>query len=305
MGRNGLHAKGLLRTNLSGPDIAPAPAGGRPKRVESEPVDGHCGGTQRWAAHGPVAMTDAVLLSTVILLGIAPITGSFLGVLALRIPAGRTVLIDRSACDACGHVLGLLDLMPVVNWMVSRGRCRYCGERVSPFYPLIELAALAVVLWAWTVASGPELWAGSILGWLLMVLALINTRHFTVPNELVVALFSVGFAVAAITGPGAMVDSLAGAGIGFGCGLAMPAADARLDRKSALGSGEARLLAAAGAWVGWQGFPDVAVVALLAALAVAAVHARTRSSADRRLPVGACVCLATWLAWLYGPLILG
>ena len=304
MGRNGLHAKGLLRTNLSGPDIAPAPAGGLPKRVESEPVDGHCGGKQRLAAHEPVAMRDAVLLSTVILLGIAPITGSFLGVLALRIPAGRKVLIDRSTCDACGHVLGFLDLMPVVNWMVSRGRCRYCGERVSPFYPLIELAALAVVLWAWTVASGPELWAGSILGWLLMVLALINTRHFTVPDELVLPLITVGFAAAAITGTGAMVDSLAGAGIGFGWGLAMAAVDAKFDRRAGLGSGEARLLAAAGAWVGWQGLPDVAVVALLAALAVAVVHARARS-ADRRLPVGACVCLATWLAWLYGPLILG
>ena len=304
MGRNGLHAKGLLRTNLSGPDIAPAPAGGLPKRVESEPVDGHCGGKQRLAAHEPVAMRDAVLLSTVILLGIAPITGSFLGVLALRIPAGRKVLIDRSACDACGHVLGFLDLMPVVNWMVSRGRCRYCGERVSRFYPLIELAALAVVLWAWTVASGPELWAGSILGWLLMVLALINTRHFTVPDELVLPLITVGFAAAAITGTGAMVDSLAGAGIGFGWGLAMAAVDAKFDRRAGLGSGEARLLAAAGAWVGWQGLPDVAVVALLAALAVAVVHARARS-ADRRLPVGACVCLATWLAWLYGPLILG
>ncbi len=304
MGRNGLHAKCLLRTNLAAPDIAPAPAGALTKPVESGPVDGHCGGKQRLAAHGPVAMTDAVLLSTVILLGIAPITGSFLGVLALRIPAGRTVLIDRSACDACGHVLGLLDLMPVVNWMVSRGRCRYCGERVSLFYPLIELAALAVVLWAWTVASGPELWAGSILGWLLMVLALINTRHFTLPNELVLPLIAFGFAAAAITDTGAMVDSLIGTGIGFGCGLAMSAADAKLDRRAGLGSGEARLLAAAGAWVGWQGLPDVAVVALLAALAVAIVHARARS-ADRRLPVGACVCLATWLAWLYGPLILG
>ncbi len=249
-------------------------------------------------------MTDAVLLSTVILLGIAPITGSFLGVLALRIPAGRTVLIDRSACDACGHVLGLLDLMPVVNWMVSRGRCRYCGERVSLFYPLIELAALAVVLWAWTVASGPELWAGSILGWLLMVLALINTRHFTLPNELVLPLITIGFAAAAITGTGAMVDSLAGAGLGFGWGLAMPAVDAKFDLRAGLGSGEARLLAATGAWVGWRSLPDVAVVALLAALAGAVVHARARS-ADRRLPVGACVCLATWLAWLYGPLILG
>ena len=285
-------------------DIAPAPAGALPKRVESGPVDGHCGGTQRLAAHGPVAMTDAVLLSTVILLGIAPITGSFLGVLALRIPAGRKVLIDRSACDACGHVLGLLDLMPVVNWMVSRGRCRYCGERVSPFYPLIELAALAVVLWAWTVASGPELWAGSILGWLLMVLALINTRHFTLPNELVLPLITVGFAAAAITGTGAMVDSLAGAGIGFGWGLAMPAVDAKFDLRAGVGSGEARLLAAAGAWVGWRGLPDVAVVALLAALAIAVVHGRARSAA-RRLPVGACVCLATWLAWLYGPVILG
>ncbi len=249
-------------------------------------------------------MSEPALLSTVVLLGIAPITGSFLGVLAVRIPAGRKVMIDRSACDACGHVLGVFDLLPVVNWLVSRGRCRYCGEKVSIFYPLIELAALAVVLWAWTVASGWQLWAGSILGWVLMVLALINTRHFTLPDELTLPLIAFGFAVAAIAGQGAMVDSLLGAAVGFGCGLAMAAADGRLGGWTGVGSGEAKLLAAAGAWVGWQGLPDFAVVAVLAVLAVAVVHARRRS-AGGRLPVGTCVCLATWLAWLYGPVILG
>ncbi len=119
-------------------------------------------------------MTQAQLLSIALLVGIAPITGSFMGVLVHRIPAGRKVGLDRSACDACGHVLGVVDLLPVVNWIVSLGRCRYCGVKVSAFYPLIELAALGVALWAWTVASGWQLWATSVLGWTLLVLALTN-----------------------------------------------------------------------------------------------------------------------------------
>ncbi len=92
-------------------------------------------------------LTHNPLLSILLLIGIAPITGSFLGVLYHRIPAGRKIGIDRSACDDCGHMLDVIDLLPVVTWLFTRGRCRHCGVNISAFYPAIELAALGVVLW--------------------------------------------------------------------------------------------------------------------------------------------------------------
>ena len=68
-----------------------------------------------------------------------------------RVPEGQSVVQPRSACDSCGHTLGAIDLLPVINWIASRGRCRYCGTSVPAFYPLIEVAAIVVVIWCWTL----------------------------------------------------------------------------------------------------------------------------------------------------------
>ncbi len=65
----------------------------------------------------------------------APAIGSFLGVLAERLPAGRAIALARSACDHCGHALAPRDLVPILSWAVQRGRCRYCGVFLGLFYP--------------------------------------------------------------------------------------------------------------------------------------------------------------------------
>ena len=249
-------------------------------------------------------MTKHQLLSLVLLIGMAPITGSFLGVLVHRIPAGRKVGIDRSVCDTCGHVLGLVDLLPLLNWVVSRGRCRYCGARVSAFYPLIELAALGVALWAWSLKPDLQAWTTSILGWALMVLFLINLRHFTLPRALSLPLIALGLAVAWFAAPETFADHLIGAVAGFAAGAMVGVLDRRLDGRLGMGMDGAILLAAAGAWLAWQGLPDLAVAAAVAAAAVA-VSAHRAPRAGAGFPGGACAAAALWVAWLYGPVIFG
>ena len=112
----------------------------------------------------------------------APFIGSFLGTLILRLPAGRPVVFDRSRCEACETMLTWRDLVPLFSWLMSRGRCRHCGARVSAFYPLIELAALAVALWAVLALPGTLAWAGAGLGRLLLALAVIDARHVLLPD---------------------------------------------------------------------------------------------------------------------------
>jgi leader peptidase (prepilin peptidase)/N-methyltransferase len=180
-------------------------------------------------------MNNPQLLSIVLLLGIAPITGSFMGVLVHRIPAGRKVGMDRSACDACGHVLGIVDLMPVLNWVISRGRCRYCGAGVSFLYPLIELAALGLVVWTWREFSGWQLWTSSVLGWTLMVVALINVNHFTAPGRLVMPVLVLGLAVAWFAASAAFADHLAGVAVGGAMGIALDMLDRRLGGRLGFG----------------------------------------------------------------------
>ncbi|MBS0562808.1 MAG: prepilin peptidase, partial [Proteobacteria bacterium] len=76
----------------------------------------------------------------------APFVGSFLGVLIRRLPAGRPVVLGRSACDACGRTLSAADLVPLVSYLALGGRCRTCRAPIGPALPAIELAALGIAL---------------------------------------------------------------------------------------------------------------------------------------------------------------
>ena len=247
-------------------------------------------------------MTQNALLSILLLIGIAPITGSFLGVLYHRIPAGRSFGMDRSACDDCGHVLGAIDLLPVVTWLVTRGRCRHCGVGISAFYPAIELAALGVVLWAWTVFADWQIWTTSILGWNLMALILINLQHKNLPGAkiLIWPLAAMGLAAALYAAPGSVIDHLIGAVVGFVLGRMFDQSDEKLEDHLGLGGEGAALLCACGAWVSWQGLADLTIL-LLVVTVLASVFKR---EGLKPLPGGACLAMGLWLAWLYGPFIL-
>src|SRR5690606_500449 len=76
------------------------------------------------------------------------IVGSFIGLASLRLPQGRDVVRARSRCDGCGRRLGPVDLVPVLSWLASRGRCRTCAAPIPLRYPVIELACAALGLWA-------------------------------------------------------------------------------------------------------------------------------------------------------------
>jgi leader peptidase (prepilin peptidase) / N-methyltransferase len=125
----------------------------------------------------------------------APFFGSFLTTLAYRLPQGMPIAIARSACPACGATLGPLSLVPVVSWIVQQGKCRHCRGTINPAYPLVEIAALAVALWAMTIVSGWLLAASCLLGWLLLALALIDARTYLLPDVLTVPLLAGGLVV--------------------------------------------------------------------------------------------------------------
>ena len=137
-----------------------------------------------------------------IALVLAPFVGSFLGVVVRRLPAGRPLALGRSACETCGRALGPGELVPLLSWLWQRGRCG-CGRvALSPFYPAIELAALAVALSAAWLLSGWLLRASLALGWTLLALAAIDLRHYLLPDVLTLPLIPAGLAVAGVLDPG-------------------------------------------------------------------------------------------------------
>ncbi|MCP5364169.1 MAG: prepilin peptidase [Hyphomicrobiales bacterium] len=238
---------------------------------------------------------------------IAPFVGSFLGVVALRMPAGRDALWGRSQCPHCGHFLTAIDLVPLASWAVNRGRCRHCGASVGLFYPVMELAAVVIALWAASEVSGWLLCLSCALGWTLLTLSVIDQEHFLLPDALTLPLAVTGLAVAADLNAGAIGDHILGAFAGFSFFAAVCLLYRRVRGREGLGWGDAKLLCASGAWLSWQALPTVVAIGAASALIATVIGSvwRRTVSANVPIPFGPHLCLATWLTWLYGPLLLG
>lgn len=235
----------------------------------------------------------------------APFIGSFLGVLVLRLPAGQPVGMARSICPHCGAALGAADLVPLASWLALRGRCRHCSAPLGAFYPAIELAALGIAAWAALVLPGPLVWIGCILGWALLAAALIDLRHLVLPDVLILPLIPVGIAVHALIALDRLPDHAIGAAAGYLGFLALGALYRVIRGRDGLGLGDAKLLAVAGAWVGWQGLPSVVLLGALLTLAGLLALRLAGRAVDMRgeIPFGPALALAIWIVWLYGPLV--
>jgi leader peptidase (prepilin peptidase)/N-methyltransferase len=254
------------------------------------------------AASGPGQGSVGVTLGDIAVIVAAPFVGSFIGLAVQRRGTGASILFGRSRCDSCGHRLGPLDLIPLASWLASRGRCRYCGARIGLFAPAMELAALAIAVSA--VAAGPGWlgWLGTGLGWTLLALAVIDLREMVLPDPLTLPLIAAGLAVAALAFPRPL-DHLIGAAIGGAGFAALGWAWHWATGREALGLGDAKLFAAAGAWLGWQGLPSVLLIASAAGLAAVLVRALFGAGGLRApLPFGPALAAGFWLTWVLGPI---
>ena len=154
--------------------------------------------------------------------------------------------------------------------------------------------------------DGPvgELW----LAWTLLALALIDLEHQILPDVLTLPLAAAGLAVAWLAQRGAVLDNIAGAALGYAVFFIIAWAYRRWRGRDGLGAGDAKLLAALGAWDGATGLPSVVLLGSLMALAVVLALRSFRLSAARSAsgwPFGPALAAAGWLVWLYGPLVLG
>ena len=238
----------------------------------------------------------------------APFVGSFLGVLIERLPARAPIVLARSACRHCGTMLGPIDLMPLLGFVLLRGRCRHCHQPIGWLHPAIELAALAVALWVSQAAPESDpgwIWAACGLGWTLLTLAWIDWTHFLLPDGLTLPLLLTGLARASVWEPEALTDRCLAAVLGYLSFQGLAVAYRHLRGRDGLGGGDAKLIAAAGAWCGLAALPFIvlgsAVLGLLAALGLALAGRGMTSRTP--IPFGPCIALAFWLAWLHAGVV--
>ncbi|MET0252321.1 MAG: prepilin peptidase [Novosphingobium sp.] len=230
--------------------------------------------------------------------------GSFIGAAAVRLPAGVSPIAGRSRCDGCGRPLGPGELVPLLSFALQRGRCRGCARPIDRWQPAAEAGGLLIGALAAGWSSGPITWAvGFILGLQLLLLGLLDLRHFWLPERLVVLLAATGLAWGWLRFGATwdlLAECLAGGAIGFGL-LWLPAAGYRkLRGREGMGAGDPKLLGAMGLWLG----PLSVVLTLLGASLAGLIAAAGLALGGRRideqtvLPLGSLLALAGWIVWL-------
>jgi len=244
------------------------------------------------------------------LIAFSPFLGSFLATVAVREAKGIGWVFGRSRCPVCSAQLGAAELVPLVSWARSRGRCRHCGTKIALLYPTIELVLPAMVIWA-TLATDDvfiRLWS-LLLASVIVVLSLVDLFSYRLPNAWTLALGAGGLIAIGTIDPSLIWTHAVAALLGYGFMRLAAIAYRRFRGRTGLGEGDAKLFAAAGLWIGPYGLPSVLLFAALSALSVflARRFARQKRPArerEERIAFGPFLAAGLWIVWLHGPLAL-
>jgi leader peptidase (prepilin peptidase)/N-methyltransferase len=185
----------------------------------------------------------------VTLFGLA--VGSFLNVCIHRLPREQSLVWPSSHCPGCQAPLGWYDNIPLVSYILLRGRCRRCGMRISPMYPAVELATALLFAGAFVTFGSVLLISRLVFGCAMLVLLVIDLQHRILPNVITLPGIVAGFAFSLVSPPG-WVSSLAGIVAGGGVLLLLSEAYYRVRGEEGLGMGDVKMLAMIGAFLGWQ-----------------------------------------------------
>jgi len=264
---------------------------------------------------------DAALLGWLGLL-----IGSFLNVVIYRLPvmlearwkaecadlhgqpaaevAPFNLMVPRSRCQSCGHALSWFENIPVLSYLVLRGRCRHCQAPVSLRYPVIELATGALFFfcgWRWGVNATSLVWSGFSAA--LLALALIDWDTTLLPDDITLPLLWAGLIAAALHLSGVvLVDAVWGAVGGYVSLWLVYWAFKLATGKEGMGFGDFKLFAALGAWFGWQALiPIILMASVIGAVVGIAMKFSSTLREGGYIPFGPFLAGAGLTAMLFGP----
>ena len=216
-----------------------------------------------------------------------------------------TLAFPASHCPHCAHRLAWWENLPVLSWLLLRGRCHACHAAISLRYPMVELtsAGLAAGLAAYFGWGWPLLGAALLTGYLL-VLAWIDADTQLLPDCLTLPLLWLGLVFNLLSGQVSLEAALWGAIGGYGVLWLVNAVFKQLRGKDGLGGGDAKLLAALGAWLGVAALPGLIFgAALLAVIAGLGMAALRRHTLNQPMPFGPWLAIAGWASLMVGPLL--
>ncbi|GAA0692919.1 A24 family peptidase [Marinobacterium maritimum] len=264
------------------------------------------------------------LLATLFALLLSLLVGSFLNVVILRLPvmmqrewdamlkseAGETVeeqpafnlMTPRSRCGECGHQIRWYENIPVISWLVLRGRCSGCGTGISFRYPFVELVTGLGSAWIiWQFGLTVEGMALVALTWALITLTFIDLDHHLLPDSITLPLLWLGLLINTQGVFTSLESAVLGAAAGYLILWSVYWVFKLLTGKEGMGYGDFKLLAAIGAWGGVKILPLVVLLSSVVGVVLAMLLiAFRRHQAQNPLPFGPYLAIAGWIALLWG-----
>jgi leader peptidase (prepilin peptidase)/N-methyltransferase len=237
-----------------------------------------------------------MLLAFVAPLGL--IIGSFLNVVAYRLPRGESIVKPRSRCTTCGTEVRSIDNIPLISWLVLRGRCRHCSAQISARYPAVELVT-AIVFALVALARGPhlELLVDLPFAAMLIAVADIDLEHRIVPNRILVPMAVWAVAASAVVQPEKLPELLIAGAAAFTFLLV-----AALIHPAGMGMGDVKLVGVMGLYLGLSVAPAMLIAFLAGSIVGIAMMLRAGADARKKgVPFAPFLALGGLVALVAGP----
>ncbi|WP_104401329.1 prepilin peptidase [Vibrio penaeicida] len=214
-----------------------------------------------------------------------------------------TLSVPRSTCQKCNTQIRIRDNVPVLSWLLLRGKCHACGTAISARYPLIELLTAGL---SFAVANhfGFSYFSIALLFFTFVLIAatFIDFDTLLLPDQLTLPLMWAGIALSLFEiSPVSLTDSVIGAMAGYLCLWSVYYLFKLLTGKEGMGFGDFKLLAALGAWLGWQSLPIIILMSSLVGVVFGVIQLRLQKKGiEQAFPFGPYLAIAGWVTLLFG-----
>ncbi|OIQ24256.1 A24 family peptidase [uncultured Vibrio sp.] len=215
--------------------------------------------------------------------------------------------IPRSTCPKCNTQLRLIDNIPVISWLMLKGKCHQCANKISKRYPLVELLT-AVLSGSVAYYLGPSYFSVALIFFTFILIAatFIDLDTMLLPDQLTLPLMWSGITLALFQiSPVSLQDAVIGAIAGYLCLWLVYWGFKIVTGKEGMGYGDFKLLAALGAWLGWQSLPMIILLSSLVGLVFGIIQLRLQKKGiDKAFPFGPYLAIAGWISLIWGEQIM-